>query len=270
MWDQLGLITQRTNDAWLLTTSLLTTPILAYLDGRLDDAVSGAEAFIQTHEDLTAPAMAHLVASLYSWRPLLHMGRGEEALAASGEWADLPGVDTPEGYRIITALMRAHLGQTAEAREVLQRQVAEPFLNIEDENLSTYALVWLLELAILVGDRGLCSIMAERLAPAANLSTVYLMGTCPARHLGAAAALLGEHDRAREHYRQALEAAAKIRFRPEIALTRLQLCELLLDQDPEDRSEALEHLDFAIGEFRDMKMQPSLERALGHRDILTA
>ena len=31
-----------------------------------------------------------------------------------------------------------------------------------------------------------------------------------------------------------------------------------------------EHLDFAIGEFRDMKMQPSLEGALRHREILRA
>jgi len=28
--------------------------------------------------------------------------------------------------------------------------------------------------------------------------------------------------------------------------------------------------DFAIGEFRDMKMQPSLERALKHKQILGA
>ena len=42
------------------------------------------------------------------------------------------------------------------------------------------------------------------------------------------------------------------------------------DHYPADRAEALEHLDFAIGEFRDMKMQPSLERALSHRDILKA
>ena len=34
--------------------------------------------------------------------------------------------------------------------------------------------------------------------------------------------------------------------------------------------EALEHLDFAIAEFRDMKMQPSLERALRHKEILGA
>jgi hypothetical protein len=32
----------------------------------------------------------------------------------------------------------------------------------------------------------------------------------------------------------------------------------------------IEHLDFAIGEFRDMKMQPSLERALRRKDILKA
>ena len=46
---------------------------------------------------------------------------------------------------------------------------------------------------------------------------------------------------------------AKIRFRPEIALTRLQLAELLLEHYPDERAEAMEHLDFAIGEFRDMK-----------------
>ena len=51
-------------------------------------------------------------------------------------------------------------------------------------------------------------------------------------------------------------------FRPEIALTRLQLADLLLDHYPAERAEALEHLEFSIGEFRDMKMRPSLDRAV--------
>jgi uncharacterized protein (DUF924 family) len=55
-----------------------------------------------------------------------------------------------------------------------------------------------------------------------------------------------------------------------LALTRLQLAELLLEHYPKQRAEALEHLDFAIREFKDMKMQPSLERALKHKDILGA
>ena len=46
--------------------------------------------------------------------------------------------------------------------------------------------------------------------------------------------------------------------------------ELLLEHYPDERTDALEHLDFAISEFREMKMQPSLERALRHRDILKA
>jgi len=33
---------------------------------------------------------------------------------------------------------------------------------------------------------------------------------------------------------------------------------------------ALEHLDFAIAEFREMKMQPALERALRHKGLLRA
>jgi len=61
-----------------------------------------------------------------------------------------------------------------------------------------------------------------------------------------------------------------MRFRPELALTRLQLAELLLERCPKERAAALEHLDFAIAEFRDMKMRPWLERALKHKEILKA
>jgi hypothetical protein len=59
-------------------------------------------------------------------------------------------------------------------------------------------------------------------------------------------------------------------FRPELALSRLELAELLLKHFPQERSEAITHLDFVIPEFRDMKMQPSLERALRHKEILKA
>jgi hypothetical protein len=96
------------------------------------------------------------------------------------------------------------------------------------------------------------------------------LSTCIGRHLGAAAALVGKPDEGRDFYRQALELAHKLRFRAEIALTRLQMAELLLDSYPDERAEALEHLDFAIGELRDMKMQPFLERALSRRELLEA
>jgi hypothetical protein len=53
-------------------------------------------------------------------------------------------------------------------------------------------------------------------------------------------------------------------------LTHLGVAELLLEHYPEERDIAIEHLDFAISEFREMKMQPALERALRHRGLLKA
>ena len=89
-------------------------------------------------------------------------------------------------------------------------------------------------------------------------------------HLAAGHAFLGEVEQALALNRSALDVATRMRFRPEVALTRLQLAELLLEHYPEQQAEAKEHLDFAIGEFREMKMQPSLERALRHRRLLKA
>jgi hypothetical protein len=71
-------------------------------------------------------------------------------------------------------------------------------------------------------------------------------------------------------YDEAVERCGQARFRPELALSRLGLAELLLDHYPDERDAAIEHLDFAIAELRDMKMQPALERALGRRGLLKA
>ena len=116
----------------------------------------------------------------------------------------------------------------------------------------------------------MAALLAPRLSGLGSVAGALLILACPARHLGAAAALLEKYDEARAYYQQGLEVCGKTRFRPEIALTRLQLAELLLEHYPEERTEALQHLDFAIGEFQQMKMQPSLERPLRHRDILKA
>ena len=82
--------------------------------------------------------------------------------------------------------------------------------------------------------------------------------------------MLEDYHAARTHYDRALELMGSMLFRPEIALTRLELAELLLDHYSDERAEALQHLDFAIGELRDMKMQPALERAPSRRESLGA
>jgi hypothetical protein len=45
---------------------------------------------------------------------------------------------------------------------------------------------------------------------------------------------------------------------------------LLLDHYPDEKAEAIEHLDFAISKLREMKMQPALEGALRHRENFRA
>jgi tetratricopeptide (TPR) repeat protein len=107
---------------------------------------------------------------------------------------------------------------------------------------------------------------------------------CIGRYLGDAAALLGDREAAKTYYEQGLAVCQRARFRPEIALIRLGLAEVLLDEAGDGaltlalsqrererrRAEALAHLDFAIDEFRAMKMHPSLERALRHKGLLRA
>jgi len=78
------------------------------------------------------------------------------------------------------------------------------------------------------------------------------------------------YDGGRQHYQEAIRVCTEMRFKPELALTRLQLAELLLEHFPQEKSEAIAHLNFVIPEFRDMKMQPSMERALRYKETLKA
>jgi hypothetical protein len=109
------------------------------------------------------------------------------------------------------------------------------------------------------------------MAPMAGLLFLQAeMPYCIGRLCGGAAALLGEQEKARGYYQQAIEVCTKVGFRPELALTRLEPAELLLANYPEERIAATEHLDFAVTEFGEMKMQPALERALKHKEVLKA
>jgi len=81
---------------------------------------------------------------------------------------------------------------------------------------------------------------------------------------------MGRLDEARKYYQEAINTCTEMKFCPELALTCLRLGGLLLEHYSTEKKEALEHLDCAIGEFREVKMQPSLERALRHKDILMA
>ena len=148
--------------------------------------------------------------------------------------------------------------------------VARPGIGSVEDETSLYSDIPSLEAAVLAGHRQAAELLLNRWAGSRTVTSGLWHTTCLGRHLGAAAAFLGRPDEARKYYQKAIKVCKEIRFRPELALTRLQLADLLLEHHPDEKSEALEHLGFAIKEFREMKMQPSLERALKHKEILGA
>ncbi len=250
-WRDLADLAGRTRDATLALWAREPAAILAFVDGRLEDAVVASN-------DLSSPLEVTL--DLVP-RALLYLGRTDAVPSLLDSWA--------RGGRpreAALACFLAHLGQGEEARRI-RGQFGD--LGVEDES-SMVILVHLLEASLLTKDEVTARELAGRLAPFARFPYVRETGGGYGRLLGGAAALLGEPEKAREYYLQAIEACEKIRFRPEIALTRLELAELILEHYPDEKPEAMGHLDFAIDEFRAMKMQPALERALRHKGLLKA
>jgi DNA-binding CsgD family transcriptional regulator len=137
-----------------------------------------------------------------------------------------------------------------------------------DDQTHLVGLAFLLQGAVVTGHRDAARVLVARLQCIAHLSIGDWFYTTLARHLGDAAVLLGEPAQAQAYYAQALGAAGRIRFRPELALTRLSLAQLLIDHN--NNVEAVDHLDVALPELTDMRMQPALERARALRDRLAS
>ena len=248
-------IASRTRHPSMLTNSRAVDSFLAMLDGDLEESLGAAQPGF--------PWMRHV---------LLLLGRPEEALAlweeASMSYETEDVTEEPRYYRsVIEAVCFAQLGRDTEARQAYE--VVKEILPSADERPASL-LRTMLWVAVLLEDKGQAELLSAHLKEVAHVAGAYYEPSSNARHLGSASSLLGKPDEALDYYRQALDVTEKIRHRPETALTHLELAELLLDHYPDERAEALEHLDFAITELRDMKMQPALERALSRREILKA
>jgi tetratricopeptide (TPR) repeat protein len=177
-------------------------------------------------------------------------------------------IEPPEGSGVNAiarkALHLAKLDRTREATDLLPSalETVRGAWGSEPQRLAVA-----LQAAAILNRRELAEELLMKLAPFRQL--ILLDGTV-SRHIADALAFLDRGTEALDYYLQALTVAEQAAFRPELALIRAHLAELLLDHYPDEHDAAIEHLDFAIAEFRDMKMQPALERALGRRGLLKA
>ena len=87
--------------------------------------------------------------------------------------------------------------------------------------------------------------------------------------LGPDALLLGEPEKAREHFLAALAAGEKMRFRPEVALTRLALAELILDLLEKPRSLIRFVTDRPGHDFRYAISTEKIRQELGWKPAVT-
>jgi DNA-binding CsgD family transcriptional regulator len=250
LWEDLRALSERTGDVYLQLWTMRTDTVLWTVDGRLAEVVALGERMLTWGTEVGIPDAARVGAALGCGRALLYLGRTAEVLQQSGP--ALPSV---------RALCLAEAGRIAEAALLLEEWVvARPGFGTAADETPLRADVTLLEAAVSAGHRPAAALLLRRCADCGLGITGNAFPTCIDRHLGAAAALLGDRARARAHYAEALRVAGSVRFLPELALTNLQLAELLADQ-PADANEARSYLNAALPELARMEMQPALQRA---------
>jgi tetratricopeptide (TPR) repeat protein len=261
-------LAKRSAQPHLVILSSVTDAIMALWDGRLEEALTIRRDIMARAEELGIFAYA-AVYTAFILPARVHLGNAGRALEANIQGGrDQPANQTTD---MVILYCLAHLGHYGEVAEMLERMVVtRPGIDSTEDETTVYLDVISLEAAVLAGHRPATELLLRRLAGSSCVTSGQVLSTCAGRHMGAAAAFLGKNEEARTYYDEAIKVCTDMRFRPELALTRLQLAELLLEHYPTEKKEALEHLDFAIKEFQDMKMQPSLERALNHKEILGA
>jgi hypothetical protein len=199
----------------------------------------------------------------YARRPAIYLGRLDVFRRAAQRYAELlssGGSSHPAG-----SIANPEPGSPAALVSVRQL-----LTDLPGKDIPVSLLCNALETACEANERQLVERVLPLLDGASDMAIGQYSFACPARLLGDGAQLIGKAGEAVNYYSKAIEICEKVRFRPELALSRLGLAEVLLDHYPNERGAAIEHLDFAIAELRDMKMQPALERALRHRGLLKA
>jgi DNA-binding CsgD family transcriptional regulator len=255
LWQESRAIASRVGDAFVVILPDLIGAFRATLDGELDTAVERAQAISRRGEELgMAMAGSRWRLSLIA-APLLWTG-DRARLSSELDLVD-DAMGSAFGAPAVQAWWSGAVGLAASSRATYQAKLVDDAIGT-----TAGALAAALELAVTSGDREAAKRAASPFETITAVPTSEFGLANVARFLGRAAVLCGEPDAARIHYARALEWTTAIRYRPEVALTRLDLAELLLPSYPSEQAEARKHIEFAIKEFEAMHMQPSLERAL--------
>lgn len=265
-WQQLARLADDRHDPMATMWATAARGLHAILEGQFAEALQHMRAVENAYRvmqagvggvpRLTESAIGIGVVSSDALRVRLYLGQVTEGVLPELRGA---GPFRQAGMIAARTLTLAALGRCAEAAAIRLR-LGDIIGEWRQRGLQI--LIMVLEASVLCGDRDMAEALVNRLAPLAGR----VHGNYPivsyGRVLGEAAAMLGQWDRAREFFSQAMSICENIRFRPELALIQLDLAELLYSHFPEEQSETRVRLGIATHELRAMEMQPGLERAL--------
>jgi tetratricopeptide (TPR) repeat protein len=171
---------------------------------------------------------------------------------------------TIPGWQCVLAHLLAETGRGDEARKILDGFAAEEFRGLPLDGIWLGAMGYLAETAAALGDATHAAAMLELLEPYADRNVaIGWASTCTgsgSRHLGLLADLLGKRDQAIAHFERALEMNERMRARPWVVHTKVELARVLA-QKPAGRDRAAELLDAGLAEAQELGMPLLLERA---------
>jgi DNA-binding CsgD family transcriptional regulator len=259
--ERLAGLAERTRDPRAVAAHGEWQTQLATVDGRLEHAVALGEQLMELGAAFGGPIVAHQLAARSVACALGYLGRSEEAVQRyDALLAAAPGV--LPNYGLYRDLLAVQAGLDPQATTRLEAGL-QAFLQEDPADWNAVRAIYWLEVALLLRDPTTLGAFREPLRPlTGGVVPAWVRLWAVGRQLGEAAQLLGDRNGARDAYELALGATARIRYRPEHALTRLGLAELLATGTAVERAEAEAHLAFAIPELQAMQMQPSLTRAL--------
>lgn len=254
-------VAERTRDPRARGFAIANEILFATLDGDFAGVqMAGGRLKVLGSETGSAISTTLMLAHSYESASYF-LGRAEEAVQAYDELSERWGIS--QSFDLVHRWLNAvHAERSGPNIAALQRLLEELLPTTCDGRAPETLLTSLLEAAVAVKDRDASAALVPFLAGMSWLAIPRaLNSTAPGRHLGDAARLLGDRKGARTYYEAALAATTRVRHRPEVALTRLRLAELLLEGSQAERVEAQSYLKLALPELAAMRMLPFLERA---------
>jgi tetratricopeptide (TPR) repeat protein len=254
-------LAERSGDPRAIRFAIENEILFATLDGDFE-RILGAGGRLRTLGSETGGALGALLASARTAAPVrYYLGRARDAVRAYDELGEQWPISQPRDL-IRRGLYDVHAEPSEPNVAALRAIIAEELASTRNVRAPATLLIDFLQAAVLVRDRDACAVLARLLSGTRWLAILGPFSpTAPGRHLGDAARLLGDREGARASYEAAIEATTRVGHRPELALTRLRLAELLLEDTQSERVEAERHLRLAIPELNAMAMRPFLERA---------